>query len=222
MLVTATAGDLGESFVPLRPGASIAARRTAELEAAAELLGVSRLVQLGHRDSGLPRWDEPAHPDALVLADPTRIARRVADLAIAESAEAIVHDDARGIYGHPDHVAVHHIGRQAAAFAGVTSYEATVDREHLHLADGSRHLVYAASRATEDVSGHATVEITLALDADPRELVAKRAAIAVHASQIRADAIDDASFAESYGFEWYVRAGERGILDELGNVHAFA
>lgn len=221
VLVTATDGGLGELFVPLYAGETLQLRRTAELERAAEILGVARLVQLGRRDSGLPGWEENHHPNALIAADPEALARHVADIALAENAEAVVHYDRQGIYGHPDHLAVHRIGRAAARLACVTAYESTVDREHLHLADGRKHLIYAASRATAARFGHASVEITLAIAGTERELAAKRAAIAAHSSQVPGDALDEASFGDSYGLEWYVRDGARGLLDELGNAHVF-
>ena len=67
-------------------------------------------------------------------ADLPRLARRVADLAVDEGADTVVTYDADGIYCHPDHIAVHLVGRHAAALSGATLYEATVDREHLHFA----------------------------------------------------------------------------------------
>ena len=69
ILVVATAGELGGSRVPLRPGETIPERRLAELERASELLGVSRLVLLGRRDSGLPGWADARHERALAMAD---------------------------------------------------------------------------------------------------------------------------------------------------------
>src|SRR6476646_6778660 len=89
VLVTATGGDLGEPRVPLR-GRTMAQVRTAELERAAELLGVQRLVLLQRRDSGLPGWASGRHPRALVRADLASLARTLADLAVAERAEAVV------------------------------------------------------------------------------------------------------------------------------------
>jgi len=48
---------------------------------------------------------------------------------------------------------------------------------------------------------------------------AKRAAIAAHASQIPGDSevlgFDDDTFAGVYGYEWYVRTGPPGVLDDL-------
>ncbi|NED94469.1 GlcNAc-PI de-N-acetylase [Phytoactinopolyspora alkaliphila] len=215
VLVTATLGDLGETLVPLRPGESLVQRRTAELERAAGLLGVTRLVLLGRRDSGLPGAADNVHPDALAAADAERVARRVAAVAEEESAEALVHDDASGIYGHPDHLASHRIGALAARMAGVTSYQTTVDRDHLH--ETRPHLVHAAARATALPFGIPAADVELMVAATARELDTKRAAIRAHASQIAADDVAHAAFDEAYGFEWYVRSGPAGILDELGD-----
>jgi LmbE family N-acetylglucosaminyl deacetylase len=215
VLVTATLGDLGETLVPLRAGESLAERRTAELERAAEMLGVTRLVLLGNRDSGLPGAADNVHPDALAAADVTRVARRVAALIEEESAEAILHDDVSGIYGHPDHLAAYRIGSLAAQIAGVTAYETTVDRDHLH--EARPHLVHAAARATALPFGIPAAEVELMLAASPGELSAKRAAIGAHSSQITPDDVAHAAFDEAYGFEWYLRSGPAGILDELGD-----
>src|SRR5512141_922732 len=62
VLVTATAGELGTPRIPLPRGQTIGDVRRRELEAAAEELGVARLVLLGRRDSGLAGWDSTEHP----------------------------------------------------------------------------------------------------------------------------------------------------------------
>lgn len=218
VLVTATAGELGTPRTPLR-GRDIAEVRRAELEAAAEELGIARLVLLGRRDSGMPGWDSAEHPRALVRADLPALATTVARLAQREGAEAVVAYDADGIYGHPDHVAVHLVGRHAAALAGVTSYEATVDREHLHFAGA--HVLDAAASAPGRY-GRVTAEISTAVAATPRELAAKRRAMAAHVSQIDPAELDGEQFATSYELEWFVRRGPAALLEELGNAHALA
>ncbi|MFN2537294.1 MAG: PIG-L deacetylase family protein, partial [Mycobacteriales bacterium] len=116
VLVTATGGELGEPRLALG-NRTLGQVRRAELEHAAELLGVQRLVLLGKRDSGIPADGDPR---ALVRADLPALARTIATLVAAESAEAVVGYDADGIYGHPDHVAVHLLARHAAGLAGVT------------------------------------------------------------------------------------------------------
>jgi N-acetyl-1-D-myo-inositol-2-amino-2-deoxy-alpha-D-glucopyranoside deacetylase len=203
--------------VPLR-GRTVGELRVAELERSADLLGVARLVLLGRRDSGLPSWDSVRHPHALVRADLQSLARTLARLVESERAEAVVGYDADGIYGHPDHVAVHLLARRAAALAGVTSYDATVDREHLHFAGA--HLLDEAVKPVKRPSyGRATAEISVAVAASPGELAAKRAALLAHASQITPAMLDD-RFAETYELEWYLRQGPAGVLEELGNAHA--
>lgn len=216
VLVTATLGELGEVHVPLSPGETMAQRRVAELENAASLLGVQRLVLLGARDSGLPGAADNVHPDALAAADPERVARRVAALIDEESAEALVHDDGRGIYGHPDHLAAHRIGAAAARLTGVAAYQSTVDRDHLHDRVTRSHLIHAAAEATGLPFGVPSSDVALRIGATAGELAVKRAAIAVHASQVSAESLGHAGFDEAYGYEWYLRTGDgRGVLDEL-------
>ncbi|MGQ0575833.1 MAG: PIG-L family deacetylase [Pseudonocardia sp.] len=222
VLVMATAGELGSSRVPLRAGETIAARRLAELERAAEVLGVARLVLLDRRDSGLPGWSTARHARALATADPVALARHVAELADAEGAATIVHDDEQGIYGHPDHQATHRIGATAAALTGATGYQMTIDREHLHVTARNGHLVHGAARSAAVAFGRVTAEITLAVTGSAHDLHRKRAAITAHASQVGPDDVPAATFADAYGYEWFRRGGEPGLLDELGNAHLLA
>jgi LmbE family N-acetylglucosaminyl deacetylase len=220
VLVTATAGELGTPKLSLG-GRTVGQVRRAELERSAELLGVARLVLLGRRDSGLPGWEAGRHPRALVRADLPAVARTLARLVEVEQAEAVVGYDADGVYGHPDHVAVHLLARHAAGLAGVTSYDATVDREHLHFA-GDHVLDSAVEGAGGSRTyGRVTAEISVALAATPRELAVKRAALLAHASQID-EALLGERFEETYELEWFLRRGPRALLDELGNAHALA
>ncbi|HEY6748134.1 MAG TPA: PIG-L family deacetylase [Mycobacteriales bacterium] len=210
VLVTATAGELGPVLRRLRSGETLAARRKKELERAAAVLGVARLVLLGHRDSGMAGWDDNAHPDALAAAPLHRVTSTLADLCVQESAEALVHYDPRGIYGHPDHVAVHRIGAAAARRAGITAYEATVagDRPRTR----RPHLV---DRAAGVRVGWDTADIATVVTADAAEMRAKRRAMAAHASQMPSDAVHRSGFAAAYGREWFRRVGDPGLIDRL-------
>ena len=210
VLVVATAGELGMSRVPLRIGETVPERRIAELERAAELLGVARLALLGCRDSGLPGWDSGSHVRALAVADPLRLAT------------TIVHDDEQGIYGHPDHRATSRVGATAAELLGVSAYRMTVDREHLHISARDRHLVHGAARAAAVPFGRMTAEIPLAIAGTAAELTTKRAAITAHASQVAEADVPVDGFADAYGLEWFRRSGPPGVLDALGNAHIFA
>jgi LmbE family N-acetylglucosaminyl deacetylase len=222
VLVVATAGELGGSRVPLRPGETIPERRLSELERAADLLGVSRLVLLGRRDSGLPGWADARHERALAAADPLQLALVVAEIADDEGACAIVHDDEHGIYGHPDHRALFRIGSTAADMLDLTGYRVTVDREHLHVSARDRHLVHGAARAAAVPFGRVTAEIGLAVTGTDRHLQHKRAAMVAHESQIVDEDVPVDGFADAYGYEWYTRSGAPGPLDALGNAHLLA
>jgi len=222
VLVVATGGELGESPDGDRDAARLARRRRRETQAAARLLGVARLVMLDHRDSGMA--GDPANdaPGSFWSADAELAAKALAGVAQEEGAAALVGYDDRGIYGHPDHVQVHRVTRRAAEIAGVpTVYGATVDREHLHFVE--THLVEEAV-LTGDLGlvrshiGVATVDVTTTVDVRGA-LADKRAAMAAHASQIPESAsalmLPDDHFADVYGWEWYVRSGPAGPLDEL-------
>ena len=172
------------------------------------MLGVARLVLLGRRDSGLPGWRSGTHRRALAAADTLALARRVAELADAEGAGTVVHDDEPGIYGHPDHVAVHRIGAAAATLAGIPGYEATVAAGRPRTR--RPHLV---DRAAGTPVGWDAADISTVVVADPADLRAKRRAMAAHGSQIPREAVRRPGFAAAYGREWFRRTGGPGLLD---------
>lgn len=216
VLVVATSGDLGESRVPLRPGETVPQRRTAELERAAELLGVDRLVLLGHRDSGLPGWESTRHARALAAAPVLPLARALAELADAEGATALIHDDEDGIYGHPDHAATHRIGAAAADLAGLPAYRTTVDRDALDSRTPAGHLVHGAAGAAGVRYGRRAEEISLSVTGTAEDLAVKRAAILAHESQVAESDLPEDGFAAAYGQEWFRRTGgEPGPLEVL-------
>ena len=123
--------------------------RRIEAEAAAAVLKIDRLDFLGYRDSGL---GPDLRNDTFAAADRDEAARRVAAIAAEVDADAIVTYDSGGIYGHPDHLAVHRVGCLAAELAEVkTLYQSTVDREHLHFV--ATHVVGAAVEALMRATG---------------------------------------------------------------------
>jgi LmbE family N-acetylglucosaminyl deacetylase len=218
VLIVATAGELGATPHVEEP-TELPLHRRAETDAAAEELGIARVAFLGYRDSGLP--GDPANdaPGSFFVADTEAVALEVAEILVEEHADSIVVYDAGGIYGHPDHVQVHRVGVRAAALAGIeTVYQATVDREYLHFVE--THLV---DHAGDAVPGRPTIGVPSVLVTtmvDVRTcLAAKRRAIAAHASQVpetsTAMTMPAATFADVYGYEWYVRTGPPGCIDEL-------
>jgi len=214
VVVAATCGEEGEPRVRLRPGETMRRRRWAELEQACALLGVARLELLGYRDSGAHAG--PYRPGSLGATPAWDVARRVARIVDEERADALVHYDPRGIYGHVDHVQVHRAGAAAARWSGVTGYEATVDAQALRA--GGRHVLQQAAGDALD-AGVAAHEITFAVDGDARTLQTKLAAMAAHASQIGPEYLDGHGSGEpgttgSYDREWFVRRSGEPVLEQ--------
>jgi LmbE family N-acetylglucosaminyl deacetylase len=215
IVVYATSGELGRGASP-----TLGETRREEAAAACAELGVARLVVMDHHDSGVahdPRdqpWGAFAAVEVAVAAD------HLAQILIHEQADALVTYDARGVYGHPDHVQVHRVGVLAAELARLgTRYEVTVDREYLHFVD--THVAAVAGTSVVPLDGvrqlgSATVEIDTTVDVRG-VLHRKYAAIATHRSQAPDDPTfgSGARFGEVYGWEWYLRHGARTALDAL-------
>ena len=222
VLVVATGGELGEAPAGCAPPAQLAARRSDETDAAARVLGVARVAWLGYHDSGMVGDAANAAPGSFWSADVAAAGERLAAILAEEAAGAVVVYDEDGIYGHPDHVQVHRVGRHAAAAAGVaTVYDATIDREYLHFVE--THLVEEAILGGDlglvrSHIGVPSVAIDVMVDVR-RVLDAKRAAMAAHASQIpettSALQLPTHHFADVYGWEWYLRTGPPGPIDAL-------
>lgn len=210
VLVTATSGEEGVPRVPLARGESLRDRRVAELERAADLLGVARLHLLEYRDSGAHAG--PYRRGSLGAAPVAQVARRVAAVVEAEGADAVLHYDRHGIYGHVDHVQVHRAGDLAARRHTIASYQATVDA--VALRRGPRHVLQQAAGEALDV-GVAGRAISFAVTGSTATLDAKYAAMAAHASQIGPEFLDRSDFAAAYGREWFVRAQGGPVLEPL-------
>ncbi|MFN8023539.1 MAG: PIG-L deacetylase family protein [Acidimicrobiales bacterium] len=201
-----------------------ALERGREARAACDVLGVASLHLLGYADAGAGDADAPFH-----AVDVDEAARHLATILLEEGATTLVVYDEGGIYAHVDHLAVHRVGVAAAAAAGLeTVYEATVDREYLHFVE--THLVghavewLAGADAVAAINraplGVPTVEVTTMIDV--RAVIdRKRRAIEAHASQIPAGgalrSMDDETFEAVYGYEWFVRRGPAGVLDDLAS-----
>jgi LmbE family N-acetylglucosaminyl deacetylase len=223
VLVVATGGELGVPHEDVEGPEHLAAVRRGETDSAASVLGVARTEFLGYHDSGMDAEADMA-PGSFWSADLGEVTDRLAAILREERARALVTYDEFGIYGHPDHIQIHRACTLAAAAAGVdTVYEATVDREYLHFVE--THLVEQAILAGDlgmvrSHLGVPTVMITNAVDVSS-ELDRKRAAMAAHASQIpettSAFQLGLEQFAAVYGWEWFVRNGPPGPIDDLAS-----
>jgi LmbE family N-acetylglucosaminyl deacetylase len=139
VLVVATDGDRGVGSGATRT--ELAAHRRAETRQAAAVLGIERVVFLGHGDSGyVASFDSRGHggatgrglePGTLASAHIDGVVAEVRGILIEEGAVALTSYDDNGIYGHVDHVLVHEIAARAVRDTGCELYESTLERSAL-------------------------------------------------------------------------------------------
>jgi N-acetyl-1-D-myo-inositol-2-amino-2-deoxy-alpha-D-glucopyranoside deacetylase len=203
-VITGTRGERGE-VVPgelehLEGRDELAPHREGELSAALDALGGPAHVFLGsaparipqaarrlYSDSGM-RWGadgfaEPATDAPATALSLAPLADVVGDLLAAMLDEArrpafssIVSYDARGGYGHPDHVRMHDAGLEIARLTG---------RPYFAIVEPRAADAPPAAGAPASASASAGEELTVALAAAP--LAAKTAAMAAHRSQLTVD-----------------------------------
>ena len=210
VLVTATAGELGEAPDGLLDdGESLVDRRGKELAEACRILGVERHVGLGFRDSGMAGEETNRDPAAFAATDTEQAAHLLADLLVEEGAHVLVIYDEHGVYDHPDHIKVHEVGRRASDLAGTAVlYLATLDRDRVVALASASDRQLAESPHELDTMGVPGWRITTEVDVRPW-IDRKRAAMAAHASQIAPDSffldMPPEVFSEVWGLEAYIR-----------------
>jgi N-acetyl-1-D-myo-inositol-2-amino-2-deoxy-alpha-D-glucopyranoside deacetylase len=105
VLLTCTDGAVGEISDPaLATADNLAEVRSRELDEAARILRVSRLVKLGYRDSGMAGTADNDNPASFSRANFDEAVERVVQVMRAERPQVVVTYDERGGYGHPDHI----------------------------------------------------------------------------------------------------------------------
>ncbi|MDP2012924.1 MAG: PIG-L family deacetylase, partial [Actinomycetota bacterium] len=186
VLVVATNGAAGLTSSDLASG--LAEVRSAELETAAQAIGIHRLVSLDYADSGL----EAEVDSGFAHVDRFTVARRIASVLDEEQADVLVGYDPSGGYGHPDHIQVHRSVRAASVLAkkAPTLFEATLPREPIvravRLAARMRITPKDFDPSTFDSAWTPSAEITHRIDARKYWPI-KRTALRAHASQAQAD-----------------------------------
>jgi LmbE family N-acetylglucosaminyl deacetylase len=217
VLVVATRGELGEVVEGvLNPGEELGARREIETEAAAAILGVTRVEFLGYVDSGMPGTPSNSAPGSFWTADVEEAAARLAAILREEQADVLTAYDERGVYGHPDHVQVHRVGLRAAEMAGTPRvYLNTVDADALEalvtrLAEADPALLESLSDPAGLELGVPGERVTTRVDVRSY-LGPKRRAMAAHASQIPPSsfflALTPEHFEAFFGEECFIRVG---------------
>ena len=106
-LVIATRGEAGEIVRPgLATPETLPQVREREMRCSASALGVSDLIFLDYRDSGMAGTPENEHPDALVNAPDAEVVRSLVAVIRRLRPHVVLTFDPYGGYGHPDHIAV--------------------------------------------------------------------------------------------------------------------
>jgi LmbE family N-acetylglucosaminyl deacetylase len=231
VLVFATRGELGEP-VPgvLEPGEPLSMRRSAECYASAAVLGAKRVEFLGYTDSGMMGEPSNAAPYCFWQATVEHAARRLAVILEEEEPDVLTIYDDNGVYGHPDHIQVHRVGRRAGELAAVPVIaQNTVNRDWM--ARGRRGLAESGSRPPgweppPDLPpmGKPEAEITHRVEAVDF-VEQKKASMRAHASQMSAEhfllTMPDPVFAMGMGVEFYIvdpapsGAGAPELFEEL-------
>ena len=231
VIVVATTGERGLTSDPLSQ--ELGARRLSELEHAAEALGVAKVVSLGYEDSGF-RDSMVASPRSFSSVPVEAVAMDVAKVLQREGADVVTTYDARGGYGHADHVHVHHVGRRAAEIAGTPLVlEATVQRESLQKAlrligrFGLRPGGVSAADVNDAFASER--EITHCIDVR-RWAKQKRAAMSAHVSQASGGSdvrtlafllrLPMPLFRAVLGREWFIEPGRPAGAAPLDDVFA--
>ena len=168
--------------------AELAEVRRQEVESAAEVLGVARVVRLEHDDSGTAEAPSPA-ADRFADLPVDQVAREVAAVLDEEDADVLTGYDARGGDGHPDHAQVHRVARRARDLAARRPrlLEVTLDRTWLvrgaRVLRPVRRLLPGLTLPTGPVFT-ARSDVSLVVDVRSH-LPEKVAALACHTSQTR-------------------------------------
>jgi N-acetyl-1-D-myo-inositol-2-amino-2-deoxy-alpha-D-glucopyranoside deacetylase len=116
--VCATRGEAGTIDPELLRGyASPGDLRWAELNCAAQVLGLRDIIYLGYRDSGMPGAADNRHPEALIMAPLEEVAGRMVKAIRQVRPQVVITFDPIGGYRHPDHIVTHNAAVKAFAAA---------------------------------------------------------------------------------------------------------
>jgi LmbE family N-acetylglucosaminyl deacetylase len=204
--ICGTRGEVGEASAEHLAGhASTGDMRSAEMACAARALGLTDVIFLGYRDSGMPGSPNNTAPGALAAAPLDEVTGKLVKIIRELRPQVILTFDPIGGYRHPDHIAIHNATVQAFAAAGDPAqfpeagpafqphrlYYEVLSRAMMRLAVrvlpgfgrdprrfGTNHDLDVVSLAEVDFPTHARIRLT---DQAAR---AKAAAGACHASQL--------------------------------------
>jgi LmbE family N-acetylglucosaminyl deacetylase len=231
VLLSATRGEVGEIYnmdeAASRP--RLGEIRTHELEKAAGVIGVDRVEFLDYRDSGMIRTADNDDPRSFNRASVDDAATKLVKLLDEERPEIVVTFGADGMYGHPDHIKIHHVTNAA------------LDRLHgwkprkLYYTAIPRSLMQAFMSQMPDemreqqnpdmvFEGTPDEQVTTRLDVS-QYIKRKREAFEAHVSQNNPDSwfskIPEEAYEMAFGTEFYaIGRGEPGTSLPEGDLFA--
>jgi len=107
-LVCATRGEVGEISDPeLATPETLGDVRESELSCAAQMLGLTEVIFLGYRDSGMAGSPENDDPRAFINVPAEVVVPRLVGIIRRLRPQVVVTFEPNGGYGHPDHIAIH-------------------------------------------------------------------------------------------------------------------
>jgi N-acetyl-1-D-myo-inositol-2-amino-2-deoxy-alpha-D-glucopyranoside deacetylase len=185
--ICATRGEVGE----IAPGTNatpqtLGAVREQELRAAGAALGVADVRFLGYRDSGMDGTPENEDPGAYVNAPAEEVVGKLAAIFREDPPAVVFTFDESGIYGHPDHKAIHRHATAAfdlAAAPGARLLYTAIPKSVVRLISEQLRAVGAESGLPGDFGvPDEEVDIRANVGAFAES---KRKAVAAHATQVQ-------------------------------------
>ena len=249
VLVTCTRGEFGDAPGGIKPDSEghdaddVAKIRHGELDRAVEILGISRLVRLGYRDSGMMGWPQNNDPSSFWSTPINEAAERLAAVLMEERPQVVVTYNENGFYGHPDHIQAHRITMSALA---LIDYEPTLyfnaipnsvmaimrarwaEEERLereaqaakgHVSESEPEMTEEdiIQMGTPDDQIGAAIDVSSATDA-------KYDALAAHHSQVGESfwmKMSRDEFRQAMGTEWFVRVtNPKGVSGTVTDIFA--
>jgi len=234
VLVTCTNGECGDAPDGAKPDADhhdgdlVAATRAHELDRAVEVLGISRLVRLGYRDSGMMGWPQNNDPECFWATPVASAAAQLAEILMTERPQVVMTYNEAGFYGHPDHIQANRITLAALElldYEPTLYYNAIPDsvmdimRARWEDEDRRRAEADAAAGIEREPEGPPMLDGEELHMGTPDELIsaaidvssvtdAKYDALAAHASQMGDSfwmKMSKDEFRQAMGTEWFVR-----------------
>jgi len=247
VLVTCTNGEFGDAPGGIKPGEdghqeeAVVKIREGELDRAVEVLGISRLIRLGYRDSGMMGWPQNDDPKSFWATPVEDAAARVAAILMEERPQVVMTYNEFGFYGHPDHIQAH---RVTLAALELIDYEPTLyfnaipdsvmvmwrarwekeerEQKEADAANGIVHELDAIGPEVDPIDMGTPDELIGAVIDVRSATDAKRDALAAHHSQIGESfwmKMSPEEFRAAMGTEWFVRVtnpmGLSGPTDDI-------